>query len=51
MDNRGLLLARPGAGQRDGAYLVGIAALHPEVPANRWRATLDRYFELPTQVH
>jgi hypothetical protein len=26
-------------------YCVGIAALRPEVPANPWRTTLDRYFE------
>jgi hypothetical protein len=24
---------------------VGIAALRPEVPANPWRLTLERYFE------
>jgi hypothetical protein len=28
-------------------YCVGIAALRPEVPANPWRATLDRYFQSP----
>jgi hypothetical protein len=28
-------------------YCVGIAALHAEVPANPWRATLARYFEEP----
>ena len=32
-------------------YCVGIAALHPEVPANPWHTTLNRYFEVPTQVH
>jgi hypothetical protein len=32
-------------------YCVGIAALHPEVPANPWHTTLDRYFEVPSQVH
>jgi hypothetical protein len=28
-------------------YCVGIAALRPEVPANPWRTTLDRYFQPP----
>jgi len=32
-------------------YCVGIAGLHPEVPANPWHTTLSRYFEVPTQVH
>ncbi|MGI8814434.1 MAG: polyphosphate polymerase domain-containing protein, partial [Pseudonocardia sp.] len=37
-------------------YCVGIAALHPEVPANPWRTTLDRYFQptpltVPTALH
>jgi hypothetical protein len=30
-------------------YCVGIAALRPEVPANPWRKTIDRYFQ-PTMV-
>jgi hypothetical protein len=32
-------------------YCVGIAGLHPEVPANPWHTTLGRYFEVPTLVH
>jgi hypothetical protein len=31
-------------------YCVGIAALHPEVPSNPWRATLARYFQPPVAV-
>jgi hypothetical protein len=30
-------------------YCIGIAALHPEVPANPWHATLAHYFEQPMQ--
>jgi hypothetical protein len=26
-------------------YCVGVAALHPELPSNPWRQTLQRYFE------
>ena len=25
-------------------YCVGLAALKPELPSNKWRRTLDRYF-------
>ena len=30
--------------QRISKYATGLAALHPELPANRWRRVLNRHF-------
>ena len=30
--------------QRISKYATGLAALHPELPANRWHRVLDRHF-------
>ena len=30
--------------QRISKYATGLAAMHPELPANRWHRTLQRYF-------
>jgi hypothetical protein len=42
------MLRRPGIPPTSvSKYCVGIAALHTEVQANPWRATLAHYFDQP----